>query len=716
MKCLDFKLKLGNKDLPKIAISLQLALIGLIALDELGLGIPILRQVIGFLYLTFVPGFLILSILKIDKLNLIDRTLYSIGISLFFVMVLGTLVNFVYPLAGLYPFSEQPITVTFMIAILTLCIISWRYGNKEDIIKMTVPLFSPIVLLLLLLPILAVLGTFSLYYYQNNTLTLLLLLFISVTPFIFALKESEITQLLAIWVITISLTLSNSLFGHYVHVTDNISEICLLQNVLRNKIWDITIPGNINAMPGVMVTLPIYSLISGLNLVWIYKIIVPILSSSVPLGLFKAYEKKFGGKIAFLSTLFFVFQFNFFLWSSMTMKMVSSGIFLSCLVLLMVSNEISIADKKILGIIFSIGLILSHYGTSYIFLLALIVSLLLSFTLNEIRKKHYHIISPSFITTYIVVAISWYIYASGGYPFTSFVLLGQHFIQRITTEFLFPETYGTQLLLGKFPEYLEVLKYLYVISYMLMCLGAFSSLWRAFKVKELDEHMLISLSLLPFIPLPYIFGVGQYGGGRAWLIPSYFLAPFLVVGCLSLSKLKVFFDYDKAKNGMIFTSVFLCIFFLFNSCFLAEVIWKYNIGPSIYVSAPRITKDGTIYEREYLDRVYLSVRDMKSAEWLSRNMKDNTTKVFSGHNAIARKLSIAGLTPKYGSNVITLSNKTEISKNSYIYLSEFNTNTGKIDGRIGAFPKFFSLTEISEKLNSIDKIYTNGRSEIYYKP
>lgn len=399
------------------------------------------------------------------------------------------------------------------------------------------------------------------------------------------------------------------------------------------------------------------------------------------------------------------------------MKMVSSGIFLSCLVLLMASNEISIADKKILGIIFSIGLILSHYGTSYIFLLALIVSLLLSFTLNtEIRKKHYHIISPSFITTYIVVAIGWYIYASSGYPFTSFVLLGQHFIQSITTEFLFPETYGTQLLLRKFPEYLKVLKYLYVISYMLMCLGAFSSLWRAFKVKELDEYMLISLSLLPFIPLPYIFGVGQYEGGRAWLIPSYFLAPFLVVGCLSLSKLKVFFDYDKAKNGMIFTSVFLCIFFLFNSCFLAEVIWKYNIGPSIYVSAPRITKDGTIYEKEYLDRVYLSVRDMKSAEWLSRNTKDNTTNVFSGHNAIARKFRIAGLTPKYGFNVITLSNKTEISKNSYIYLSEFNTNTGKIDDRIRAFPKFFSLTEISEKLNSIDKIYTNGGSEIYYKP
>jgi len=50
--------------------SSDLAMWGVIGLDVVGLQIPILRQLIGFIYLTFIPGIIILRILKLHKLEI----------------------------------------------------------------------------------------------------------------------------------------------------------------------------------------------------------------------------------------------------------------------------------------------------------------------------------------------------------------------------------------------------------------------------------------------------------------------------------------------------------------------------------------------------------------------------------------------------------------------------------------------------------------------
>ena len=44
----------------KVILAIQLATWGVIGLDVVGLEIPILRQLIGLIYLTFIPGILIL--------------------------------------------------------------------------------------------------------------------------------------------------------------------------------------------------------------------------------------------------------------------------------------------------------------------------------------------------------------------------------------------------------------------------------------------------------------------------------------------------------------------------------------------------------------------------------------------------------------------------------------------------------------------------------
>jgi len=718
-------MKIKVRNLMIFILCLQVALV-LTNLDKIGACVSILRQIVSFICLFFIPGFLLLHLVKVkNTVDNVETILYSLGLSLFFIIALGTLVNFIYPLVGFYPFSKQLIIITFTVAISTLCIIFWKYGNKGDI-EMTANHFSHVTLLLSLLPFLAILGTFYLYYFSSNNLILLLFLFVSIIPLIVSIKglPKDIYPL-AIWLIALSLVFYNSLFGHYMRPTDNICEFYLLQNVLHNGIWDITIPNGINAMPGVMVTLPIYSLISGLSLVHIYKIVVPLLSSFIPLGLYKAYEKKFGNKIAFLSSFFFLSMFNFFTWSSITMKMVSSGIFLSLLILLIVDNEIDIRNRKILGFFFAFSLIGSHYGTSYIFMFALLTSLIIliiaSKLIGIVQKCYY--IAPNFIALYITLVISWYMYTAGAVSFKAIVLIGHDFVNSITTEFLFPKGfYTTQILVSKLPEYLEIIKYLYMVSFVLMCIGVASALWDTLRERKMDEYMLFSISFLFLLLVTHVAGGTQYGGGRAWTISGYFLAPFVVIGCINFLKiLKVIssFDWDIIKNGTKIAGIFLCVFFLFNSGFAAEVIWNYNIGASVYVSAPRITKVGSVEEKEYLYRAYLSDTDVRSSKWLNENVREGM--IFTdGHGYYP--LYLVGLTrhsERVGKPIVfDLTDKVKFSKNSYVYLTKFVTETRKIQrtySKMHFFPNFFDIGRISGQLNSANKIYTNGRSEIYYR-
>jgi uncharacterized membrane protein len=70
----------------RLSLGILLAALGLIGLAALGFDIPILRQIVGFIFLTFVPGLLILRILKIRNVGVIESLLYSVGLSAAVVM------------------------------------------------------------------------------------------------------------------------------------------------------------------------------------------------------------------------------------------------------------------------------------------------------------------------------------------------------------------------------------------------------------------------------------------------------------------------------------------------------------------------------------------------------------------------------------------------------------------------------------------------------
>ena len=67
IKCKNF-FQINDWEIKKflvVIVSVQLSLIGLIVLNAIGMDIPLFREILGFLLLTFIPGFIILRILKV---------------------------------------------------------------------------------------------------------------------------------------------------------------------------------------------------------------------------------------------------------------------------------------------------------------------------------------------------------------------------------------------------------------------------------------------------------------------------------------------------------------------------------------------------------------------------------------------------------------------------------------------------------------------------
>ena len=188
------------------------------------------------------------------------------------------------------------------------------------------------------------------------------------------------------WTSSLVLLYSVSLFSTHMPITDNEYEYYFANYIITNGYWDWTLGQNLNAMVTVLATISTYSMICDISIIQFYKILIPILSSFVIVGLYRVYEKLTNPKIAFLATFFFFSMQHFYTFYGLTMKMIMAELFLVLLMLLLVDNKIGSMNKKLLSIIFSAMLVTSHYGTTYIFMFAFIIALCIIYMMKIIGK------------------------------------------------------------------------------------------------------------------------------------------------------------------------------------------------------------------------------------------------------------------------------------------------------------------------------------------
>jgi uncharacterized membrane protein len=78
------------------------------------LNLPLLRDIIPFLFFTIVPGFLIVSILRLNKTEFLIKFLLSVGLSISILLGVGFFLNILYPILS-KPLSLIPVLLTLNI-------------------------------------------------------------------------------------------------------------------------------------------------------------------------------------------------------------------------------------------------------------------------------------------------------------------------------------------------------------------------------------------------------------------------------------------------------------------------------------------------------------------------------------------------------------------------------------------------------------------------
>ena len=98
------------------------------------LNVPLLREIRIFIFLSFIPGYAILRLLKLKEINFVGVFLFSIGLSIAFVMFIGFLVNEFYLFLGFsQPLSIIPLTMAISTFTLIFFFIEYRRSPSESL-------------------------------------------------------------------------------------------------------------------------------------------------------------------------------------------------------------------------------------------------------------------------------------------------------------------------------------------------------------------------------------------------------------------------------------------------------------------------------------------------------------------------------------------------------------------------------------------------------
>ncbi len=723
---IDNLLKINDWEIKKFFIlvfALQLATFGVIGAGLAGLNIPVLRPLICFLYLMFVPGYLILRALKVHNLETVDTVLYAIGSSLATLMLAGVLLNVFGPVFHVEkPLSVLPVTITLGMLVLALSLVCYirdrGFFNQHRVDVRH--LFSPPALLLGSILCLVVIATYAMDVYDNNALLFLLLIALAVIVLLVGFDRFIPGRLypFAIFTVSLALLFHSSLISPYVTGWDIQQEVYLSNSVIANGYWNLNFNHVINSMLSVVMIAPIFSMMTGLDVVWVFKIIYPFILALVPLGLYQLSRKQSGEKIAFLSAFFFSTLVVFYTELIALARQEIAELFVVLILLLLINRSMEKSRWSVLFLAFTFSLILSHYGLTYIFMGSLI--LIWAF-LQVIRKapvgplKNIQVnrmLTVYLISSLVAFCIVWYANTSLSNPFETLVFIVDRIARTIMDDFLNPDaSQGLAMISsGGTPTLLHRL-YFYMLLFTQACivLGIVTAHLNRDIARFKSEYYafaLVSMALLIMgIALPFF--ASAINTTRLYQIALIVLAPFFVIGWVSGFRLLKRVVRRKDIAGGVGTSlkllsVFLAIYLMFNSGVLFE-----------------ITKDApmSLSLNRSIDSYTFNANEVAGARWLfaERNLTVTTgpspepvQQVYADHY---RSLLLTGWDIKNDPPV--LNDSTDIPADSYLYLGTYNVMKGKLDVYVpsgGGTQEFWDLGEITMDRQ---KIYTNGGAEVF---
>jgi len=712
---------------------LQFALWGVIGVDALGFHVPIIRELIASAYLLFVPGILVLRILNVHKLNQIESLLYSVGFSITFTMVIGLLLSSTFQALGLSrPLSTVPLLTLISAAVLALCALAYL-KDKEFRDPRFIDISSlraPPALCLFLLPFLSIFGTYTFNFYNTNVLLILLLLIFGLIVILIGFGRLIPARLypLAVFSISVSLVFHTSLISSYVWGYDIQLESYLANSVIGSGFWNASTSLLYNSVPSVVIFPPSFSVISGMNIDWVFKVIFPLLFSLVPLGLFRIYQKQTSSdRIAALSCFFFMSFYFFYTGLLATARQELADLFVVVFILLILSRWPNGKAKRSLSIVALFSIPLSHYSTAYFFIILLVsawailhledFAVTAANFLSRLSARHKQLyrkrgkpkqsesngLSGVLVLLFIIVALAWGLYSAGSQSVANVLALQQ----RITlADFFNPQaTQGPQLAIASLSSPLHnAARYFYLVSLFFIGVGIVALLIGQRQIKFTRTYRALAVASIGLLAastvVPYF--AASIGTDRLIHFSLIFLAPFAAIGAIVCIRVFARLFGGETRTHLVrfapaLFAVFLVVLFMFNNGLIYEIA---------HDNPQSIALDKNVAYPVF------NQQDVVGGEWLfaaeAPHSANGTPWFYADSNYYQ-------LFMRFGMPEWQFVNYPRAPGNTYVFLGTYNLEHGAI-ASLNTEKAILSwtTTPLGNLAHNRSKIYDNGGANVFF--
>ncbi len=691
------------------------------------LNLTLLRDIIPFLFFTIVPGFLILSILRLNKTEFLIKFLLSVGLSISLLLAVGLFLNILYPILS-EPLSLIPLLLTLNIVMGILAVFAYQRNRELDTSsifnfkfklgdKLLAPLIFPI-----LFPLMAVLGTYLMNTSLNNILILAMILLIPFYVVVVAYLRDRIhpyTYPVALFMIGMGLVLMHALTSAHIIGRDVHQEFYCFQLTLANFHWNIYDYYNpYNACLSITILPTIYQVLSNMNPEYVFKLLFGLLGSVLPLMVYTVSKKYLNKKFAFFAALLFVFQVFFIdIVGAVRQEVAVIFFFLAIMIIFDCFGETKFEKsrvKKLLFLIFVSSMVVSHYATSYVAFALLVPILLLPFLKNLYYEHRITIVNFEVLLIYFVVIILWFVlYAKvqflagtdviqstvaatatatgaggGNYAFESsregtvLSVLGigiknlPNFVAVIANDLIFVTIgIGLLTLIGKYRKLL-MKKTVYIYD----------------EINTLNSKLVlagvVALTLLAmFIILPSVSFF--YGSDRLFFQLLIFTAPIFIIGTFKIAEI-----LNKVIKKPDLKVVLILVLLIF--LFICNTHLQYELTGIPF--SPEYDKTGITR-----GELYIYDGELTTAKWIGTYRTDDIN-VYSDAVGFNRLFMSNVRTNVVG---INFNNKTI---NGYLYMGNANVNDGKFYDTIDSQQ---NVQRYSSFFTNKSKIFDDGYGQIW---
>ncbi len=657
-----------------------------------------------FFIVTLLPGMLALRLLSNNRPLCLNTFLYAVGLGLVFNVIVGVIANFTF---GLSLFSVVGVYVGLLVLV---GVFSYRFGKR-----------------------LIVEWRF----------------------------DWKLLILVAVYLVAVGLqyqtTLSSpNLIGSDIHL-----EYYNANRVIETGYWDYSLAEtSVNSALSISLLLPVYSLLTGIELLLVFKVIAPLIFGFLPLALYSIFMSQFGKGIAILAVAFFVTLPMYTMDMVQLIRQQHSELFFVFIVLLVLDDSVGMTKKVILGCFFSIGVVVTHYGFAVGAMGYFLISSVVMIVLAKLFKFRYgvekmrvvllsSILMMGIGIVMVVMFVSYYsLVADGTNLWVGSIPLKA--VERTITEArvgaggkvietpaainevssLHKE--GLPLLVERFPfinpfwkepllqtaigldfNRASILgKVWRVFQYLVeLCLIVGFFLFMFLKERNLKlEYRSFVITSFCVVAGMYLLSTYSYGMGatRVWQVTLIFMSPLFVVGASYIGKW-VSRGVKSNKMTIVSTLVLLIPYVVFNSGLVFEVAKMemegfIDVPYSVALSGDRVDL-ATVFDRE----------DVEAVDWL-KSTNDSYVAMYSDAHGIKLLIQKFGLvrnsvdTLRLG-KIRTLKD-IGLDDEGYIFLRKRNveenmvTDQGEYGSRISY--SIDGLDVLKQKINNGIVVFDNG--------